>query len=166
MAGNIGFKRAFSINKALAIIPPAIREFANSRYQNALDTLTQPEEKQLHLMKEILPLYRYRTELKSILDTAAEQNTQALERITRLKDLLSGNKETHTQILLNDLHDFSQPEQTHIMAKTLLELLDTTTISEGQLWIAHQDGYHSWNNISKTFKKKRPYLILIDFYFN
>ncbi len=156
----LGLRERLVSDKALAIIPPAIREFANSRYQNALDTLTQPEEKQLHLMKEILPLYRYRTELKSILDTAAEQNTQALERITRLKDLLNGNKETHTQILLNDLHDFSQPEQTHIMAKTLLELLDTTTISEGQLWIAHQGWLPFLEQYIKDIQEKAT---LLDF---
>jgi hypothetical protein len=156
----LGLRERLVSDKALAIIPPAIREFANSRYQNALDTLTQPKEKPLHFRNEILPLYWYRTELKSILDTAAEQNTQALEHITRLKDLLSGNKETHTQILLNDLHDLSQPEQTHIMAKTLLELLDTTTISEGQLWIAHQGWLPFLEQYIKDIQEKAT---LLDF---
>jgi hypothetical protein len=156
----LGLRERLVSDKALAIIPPVIREFANSRYQNALETLTQPKEKLLHFRNEILPLYWYRTELKSILDTAAEQNTQALERITRLKDLLNGNKETHTQILLNDLHDFSQPEQTHIMAKTLLELLDTTTISEGQLWIAHQGWLPFLEQYIKDIQEKAT---LLDF---
>lgn len=132
-------RRRLESDKALAIIPPVIQYFANSRHENALYTLTQPKEKPLDIIKEILPLYRHRTELRNILDSVAEQNTQVLKRITDLRDFLHTHKEAYTQILRDDLNDPSKSEKIHIMANTLLELLQTSTISKEQLGIAHTE---------------------------
>ncbi len=150
-------RRRLESDKSLDIIPPVIQYMANSKYKNALYTLTQPKEKPLSIIKKILPLFRYRTELRNILDAVAEQNTQALKRIIDLRNFLNKNKEVYTQILLYDLHDSSLPEQIHTMAKTLLGLLDTTTRTEGQLGIAHEGWLPLLEQYIKDIQEKEAF---------
>jgi hypothetical protein len=150
-------RRRLESDKSLDIIPPVVQHMANFKYENALYTLTQPKEKPLSIIKEILPLFRYRKELRNILDAVAEQNTQALKRIIDLRNFLNKNKEVYTQILLYDLHDSSRPEQIHTMAKTLLGLLDTTTRTEGQLGIAHEGWLPLLEQYIKDIQEKEAF---------
>lgn len=137
MQDILRLRQRLESDKALSIISPETRSLADITYENALSTLIQPKEKPLLIIEEIIPLYRHNINLRSLLDSVAEQNTQELKRIADLRDFLNTHKEVYTQILRDDLNDPSKSEKIHTMANTLLELLQTSTTSEEQLWIAH-----------------------------